>query len=109
LIALGILPHLIGVLWEGIQAQSAGKGSFNSNNKPYIVVCGVFTQASHLKDLLTEFLYRKQLLDERENQLGIVILSPVSADESISSVLQRSAYKHRITFLKGSPVSVGIP
>jgi hypothetical protein len=100
-IALVILPGLIGALAEIISSQNEGKSTvIAATGKPFIVVCGKFISSYELVDVLNEFYWRKNGPPFR-----IVFLSSVPANESIKSVINQNILRDAITFIHGSALN----
>jgi hypothetical protein len=100
-IALGILPGLIGAVVEIVSDQNEGKSTVViATGKPFIVVCGKFISSYEMVDVLNEFYWRKSGPSFR-----IVFLSSVSANDSIKSVINQNILRDAITFVHGSALN----
>ncbi|KAJ3147652.1 potassium channel, sub T, member 2 [Geranomyces variabilis] len=95
IIAIAVLPSLIGEVVETVHLRSAGGGTFTRGRNPFVVIAGSMTPHI-ISDTMTTFFHR-----DRAQQVNVVFLGRTPPTPAIKSMLRQSAYL-RAAYLQGS-------
>ncbi|KAI9470065.1 MAG: hypothetical protein EXX96DRAFT_588656 [Benjaminiella poitrasii] len=97
-IALSILPGLIGDVLDTLRKRKDGEGHVNKNISPFILIVGSSFTQDQVVEILDGFLNR----ENAEYRLSIVFLDSNRPTEQLKSMERNSIWGHYVQFLHGS-------
>ncbi|KAI8907631.1 hypothetical protein DFJ77DRAFT_503775 [Powellomyces hirtus] len=97
IIAISILPGLIGQTVETVQLRAAGGGTYHRGKNAFVVIAGLFEHPHMVTDILNTFFHR-----DRSQQVNVVFLGRNPPIPAVKSILRQSSFQYRAAYLQGS-------
>ena len=103
-----VIPVQVNTLTTLLSMTSQYRQAFNKQNDIHVVVCGYVQDYRRLKIMLKELLHpdRSNNAGTGDDDLHVVVLSPLEPSEDIKSLLLLNQFDGRVSYLVGSALSV---
>lgn len=101
-----VIPIQVNTLTTLLSMTSSYRQPYDKQNDEHVIICGYVQDWRKLEDILKELLHPDRSNNNGDDDLHVVILSPLEPSEDLKSLFITDKFDGRVTYLVGSALNM---